>query len=263
MKEPSAEMNPQIQISTEEHEEWLKMDSPDSEIVDKCDAGDKETQAKVQSVFQQVRRQIRSQVAVKASKSSIIELVNRLKDKQSLEKSMCPAKGEQVTGESQAEADLRDEALCAVFEKKLEDTKKALRDEFEERLSQVRSEMQAYTEQSLKVLECKIQRASLKEQECKGQDKKQKPSTATLSKRGRALTRTMTTIIPKTSPSFIVGPRAKSETLTSSKVENSRIVLREPGVSSMGSNSYQIRKPLPPVWPPLHQCKKTVGPKRK
>lgn len=277
MSESSSEANPRIVVNGEQEqrqqedtaavEEQMSVVSPDEED---GVAVDKETQAKMQSVFQQVRNQIRSQVGMRAPKSSILELMQRVKDREmkiaqvnregsSEEKE--PA--EMLTEESEDKMDLKQEELCKTFEKKLEASQKALRDEFEVQICQVRAEMQAYTDQALKDLECKMQS---RQQESKGLDKKARPSAppSLASRRGRVLTRTMTTIIPKTCAPVILGPRARSETLSSSKAESSRLVLRDPVLSLPGNKPCQSRKPLlPPAYPPVHERKKPVRAKAK
>ncbi|KAM7416243.1 hypothetical protein PAMA_018357 [Pampus argenteus] len=290
MSEFSSETNPQILVNGEQQEQQQDdaisveeqistVDRLDDECVEDSISADKEPQAKMQSVFQQVRNQIRSQVGVKVPKSSILELVQRVKDIQTevAQESTEPEynseerkQAEDLTDESKDKVDLKEEELCATFEKNLETSKKALRDEFEEQISQVRKDMQAYTDHALRDLECKmqswqslhLQQAHPKDQqESKGPDKKQKSSVAPslASRRGRVLTRTMTTIIPKTCAPVIVGPRAKSENLSYSKGESSRLLLRDPGLFK----PFQSRKPLPPVYPQLHPRKKQVGAKAK
>lgn len=274
--------NPQILVNGEAEEQQQKQqqdaaaaggeEQMSSECLEDSTAAETEKQAKMQSVFQQVRNQIRSQVGMKAPKNSILELVQRVKDMEVTQVSGDP-EGQDVSGEekkqaevlmdeSKDEMDLREEQLCAILEEKLEATTKALRDEFEVQISQVRKEMQAYADKTAKDLECKMQLHNLQEQQdSKGPDRRQKPSAAPLlpSRRGRVLTRTMTTIIPKTCAPVIVGPRAKSETLSSSKGECSRPRLRDPMFSLTSNNKQQCqsRKPLPPtVCPPLQQRKK-------
>ncbi|XP_074494667.1 uncharacterized protein LOC141769476 [Sebastes fasciatus] len=221
---------------------------------------------------------------MKAPKSSIMELVQRVKDR---ETEIAQVNGEpegkdvsseekkpaeMLMDESKDEMDLKEEELCAIFEKKLEASGKALKDEFEVQISQVRNEMQAYTDKALKDLECKMQswqshdlQHPKEQQESKGPNKIQKTSAAPslVSRRGRVLTRTMTTIIPKTCAPVIIGPRAKSETLSSSKGASSRPLLRDPVLFLPGNKPCQSRKPLLPACPPLHQNKKPVWPKGK
>lgn len=297
MSKLSPETNPQILVNGEQQEqqqddaaaaeEQISSVSVGDECSEDSVAAEKETQARMRSVFQQVRNQIRSQVGVKAPKSSILELVRRVKDRETeISQVNGEPEGKDVSGEEKKQAemladerkekvDVTEEELCAMFEKKLEASKKALRDEFEVQISQVRKEMQAYTDQTLKDLECKmqsrqshnLQQAHPKEQqESKGPDKKQKPSAAPslASRRGRVLTRTMTTIIPKTCAPVIIGPRAKSETLSSSKGQTSQLLLRDPVLSLPGNKQCWSRKPLlPPACPPLHQRKKPVQAKAK
>nr|XP_046242800.1 uncharacterized protein LOC124058021 [Scatophagus argus]XP_046242801.1 uncharacterized protein LOC124058021 [Scatophagus argus] len=282
-----SEANPQILVNGEGREQQedeaaaaggqSSSVSPVPEGLEDGIASEKETQAKMQAVFQQVRTQIRSQMGVMAPKSSLLELMQRVKDLEvkTAQVSDEPEEKEQaetLTDESKGEMDLKQEELCAAFERKLEDCKKALRDEFEVQISQVRVEMQAYTDQTLRDLECKMQSRQpqhpKEQQEGKDADKKQKPATAAppplASRRGRVLTRTMTTIIPKTCAPIIVGPRAKSETLSSSKGESSRLLRRNQVLPPPGNKLHQSHKPLaPPAYPPLHQLRKPVRAKAK
>lgn len=270
-EEEEQQKQKQDDAAAKEEEEEEQMSS--EECLEDGAAAETGKQAKMQSVFQQVRNRIRSQVGVKEPKNSILELVQRVKDRgMEVTQVSGDPEGEDVSGEekkqaevlndeSKDEMDLREEELCAIFEEKLEAAKKALRDEFEVQLSQVRKETQAYADKAVKDFECKMQLHNLREQqESKGPDRRQKPPAAPLlpSRRGRVLTRTMTTIIPKTCAPVIVGPRAKSETLSSSKGESSRLRLRDPMFSLTSNNKQcQSRKPLPPtVHPPLQQRKK-------
>ncbi|KAK5871202.1 hypothetical protein PBY51_004094 [Eleginops maclovinus] len=283
----SPETNPQILLNGKQQgqhqdaagEEQIS-DLLDDECSEDSGAAEKETQAKVQCVFQQVRNQIRSQVGVK---SSILELVKKMKDRETesakvdVEPEGTDVKGEEkkemLRDDSKDEMHVKEEELCSMFEEKLVVSQNALKDEFEVQISQVRKEMQAYMDQALKGLESQMQSSwqshnlqhHKEKQESKGPDKKQKPSAAPAlaSRRGRILTRTMTSIIPKTCPPVIIGPRAKSETLGCSKRESSCLLLRDPGISLPGNKPCQSRKPLPPVCPPLHQHKKPVKPKDK
>lgn len=270
---PPQQENAAAAAAGEEQTSFVKQDQQDSITADK------ETQAKMQSVFQQVRRQIRLQVGTRASKSSILELIQRVKDIEMM--------GAQVNGEGSSEEkepvemlldeskdqkDLKQGELCELFEKKLEASQKALREEFEVQISQVRAEMQAYTDQALKDL-CKMQSKQpplplhpREQQESRGPDWKHRPlaPSSLASRRGRVLTRTMTTIIPKTCAPVVLGPRAKSETLSSSKGESGQLVLRDPVLYRPGNKPCQSRKPLlPPAHPPVHQCKKPVRAKAK
>ncbi|KAK2837547.1 hypothetical protein Q5P01_014759 [Channa striata] len=291
----SSETDPQILVNGEQQEHQqddaaTTEEPPDAPVSlegacpEDSAAAEKETQAKVQNLFQQVRNQIRTQGGTKTPKSSILELVQKVIEREvgiaqvnsePEDKDVSNEEEKEVellTVESKDEMALNKEELCAIFEEKLEASKKALRDEFEEQISQVRKEMQAYTDHALKDLEAKIQRGQFNSllqthaketQESKGQDKNNRPAAAPslASRRGRLLTRTMTTIIPKTCAPVIVGPRAKSETLTSSKAERSRFLPRDPALYLPANKNYQSRKPLPPPCPPLYQCKKPVRPR--
>lgn len=275
MSESSSEANPEILVNGEqEDQQEEEARAEEHECFSPEEVEVKQTQAKVQSVFQQVRNQIRSQVGTRAPKSSILELMQRVKDR---EDKMAPvnSKGsseEVEADESKEEVGVKQEELCDAFEKKLEATQKILKDKFEVQISQVRAEMQAYTNQALKDLELKIlsQQIHLQShhpsQESKSPERRQKPSAppSLASKRGRVLTRTMTTIIPKTCTPVMLGPRAKSETLSSLKGERSGPVLRDPVLSLPGNRLCQSRRPLlPPAQPPMHQCKKTIRSKTK
>lgn len=264
------EANPQILVNGKQHEHQQNDAATDGDCAEDS-AAEKEAQAKMQSLFQQVRNQIRSQVGNKAPKSSIMELVQKVRDMEMAiiqvdvdpEGKEANSTAELFPGESNDAVELTEDEFCAVFEKKLEASQKALKAEFEEQISQMRREMQAYTDHALKELECKMQQTQ--EQERNGPDKKLKPSAAPslASRRGRLLTRTMTTITPKTCAPVIIGPRAKSETLACSKGESSRLLPRDLALHCPGNKPYQSRKPLPPACPPLHLRKKPVQAKAK
>lgn len=222
-----------------------------------------ETQAKMQSVLQQVRNQIRSQAGVRASKSGILELMQRLKDRDAV-KMTAQVNGE-CSGESKEPAvakDLTQEELCEMMEKKLGASQKALRESMEDQLSRVREEMQMYTDKALRDMECKmLMQLQPPHGTAQGPDRKQRPSAppSLASRRGRVLTRTMTTIIPKTSVPVALGSKARSETMTFAKGQSSQLMMRAPGLSLHGSKPCQGRKPLlPPANPTLHLRKKAV-----
>lgn len=237
-------------------EEQVSLVSPEEE-----EEEDKKIQVKIQSVFQQVRSQIRSQADTRTTSISILELMQKLKDREgrreqegdeSSEKEMEPE-------ESKVKMDGTQEELCEAFGKKLEATEKTLRYEFECLISQVRAESQAYTEQAVKDLECRMmsKQAHLQPQhpsqhEKKVPDKKQQPSASSslASRRGRVLTRTMTTIIPNTCAPVLHGPQAKSESMSLRRSETSGPVRRDPVLSLPGKRLYQGRRPiLPPAQP--------------
>lgn len=282
MSEPFPPSSPAILVNNEQQTEQEDTASVEEHVSvdmdEKCSedstAADNEIPVTMKTVFQQVRTQIRSQ---KAPKSSILELIQKVRDKETeitqvetelKGRDVYSEEGNQVlTGECKDGFSLTEQELCVIFEKKLDESKKALKAEFEVQISQVRKEMQAYTDQALKDLDCKRHSCkchNLQQTQPKGQaegsspDKKQKPSTATSlgARRGRILSRTMTTIIPKTCTPVIIGPRAKSETLSSSKGESSRFILRHAVLSFSGNKTYHSRNPLPPARPPPHQCKK-------
>lgn len=243
---------------------------------------EKEVQAKVQSVFEQVRTRIRSQ----ASRSSLLELVQKIKERESeivQENSKAHGKDVDVEEEKEAEEqkdkcqnelDLGLEVLRSTLEEKLEAAKSDFRKELKVQISLVRKDMQTYTDQALKDLEQKVQNChchSLQQThpktqaECAAAEKKQKPSAAPLAlRRRKVLTRTMTTIIPKTSAPVLTGPRAKSEEILSlSKGHSPQFMLRDQVFYLPENKTYQSRNPLPPARPPLHQHKKPVQAKPK
>lgn len=284
MSELSSETNPQILVNGEQHEHQQDNAvaaeeqippvplSLDAECTEDSSA-EKEAQAKMQSLFQQVRNQVRSQAGKKAPKSSIMELVQIVRELEIAQVNTDPdgkdvnsaeeEEAELFTDEDKDDVVLKEDELCAVFEEKLEASKKALRDEFEGQISQVRKEMQAYTDHVLKDLECKMQSWKCHSLQHTHPKEQVKAAPSLASRRGRVLTRTMTTIIPKTCAPVIIGPRAKSETLTSPKCESSRLLPRDPALYLPGNKPYQSRKPLSSACPPLHQRKKPVQAKAK
>lgn len=277
MSKLSTEANPQIFVNGKQDEldqqeeqadpasaaeEEISFVSPEEE------EEDKKIQVKFQSVFQQVRNQIRSQVDTRTSSSSILELMQKLKDREGrLEQEDDQGNEEEVEPEeSTVKMDAKQEELCEVFGKKLEATQKTLRYEIESLISQVRAESQAYTEQAVKALECKMlsNQALLQPQhpsQKKVPDKKQQPSASSslASRRGRVLTRTMTTIIPKTCAPVLSGPHAKSEATSLRRNEISGPVRRDPAVSLPGNRLCQGRKPILPPAQPIQQRQNQSG----
>lgn len=239
--------------------------SLDEEV--KEEESDKEAQVKMQSILQQVRKQIRSQGEARAQKSSILALVQKVLEKEvETPQVNGDAAAEDGNGEQGGQEETerqKGEDVSAIFEEKLEASKRALQEEFEVQISQLRKEMQAYTDQALKELEGKMLSGkdvtSNPKEEPKQVTNKKQPSSAApppsvALRRGRVLARTMTTIIPKTCTPVIVGPRAKSESLTSSKARLGRD-------ATLTSKTYQSRKPLPPAGP--WQPKRPAKPKPK
>lgn len=241
-------------------------------------ATEKEAQGKMQSVFQQVRNQIRLQ-------SGIREMVQKVKDREVeilLENG--EPQGKDVTAEEEevtealmdkckGDRGLTLEALCAIFEEKLEANRKTSKDELQVQISLLREEMQAYVKQALTDLECKIkanqtsrfQQTCLdKQQQTAAPEEKRKPATASSlpSHRRKVLTRTMTTIVPKTFVPSICGQCAKSET-GSWKGQSSRLLPRDRALSLPEKKFLQSRNPLPPARPPLCQCRKRTEAKAK
>lgn len=278
MSEFPSKINPQILFNGMQEQDDAattegEMSSVDleEECLEDSDAAENETRSKSQSAFQKVGNQIRSQVGTKAPKSSMMELVQRVKDRETeLARVNGESEGEPadlLTDESKSAMDLKGGDQYAVFEKKFEAREKALKDEFEGKISQVLKEMRAYTDQSLKDLDCKMQSLQAsnlpnrkEQQESKGPNNAQK---TLATRRGRVLTRTMTTIVPKTCAPFVFGPRAKSETLCSSKGAGSLLLLRDPALPLPANKPGQSRRPPPLVCPPLRQHKKDVQRKAK
>lgn len=264
--------NPKLFVNGEQEEPEEKEEQADStaaageqvSLVSPEEEEDKRIQVKIQSVFQQVRNQIRSQVESRSPSSSILELMQKMKEREekleqeedeSSEKEMEP-------GGSTVKMDATQEELCEAFGKKLEATQKTFRNEMESRISQVRAESQAYTEQAIKDLESRmrsklahLQPEQPGQQEKKVPDKKQQPvaSSSLASRRGRVLTRTMTTIIPKTCAPLMIGPQAKPESMGLRRRETSGPVRRDPILPLPGRRLQQGRRPvLPPAGPAQH-----------
>lgn len=267
MSKLSTEANPQILLNGKQDEvdQQEKQADPapaageQTSLVSPEEVEDKKVQTKVQSVFQQVRSQIRSQVETRTSNSGIMELMQKLKDREGrLELEGDEGNEEDIQPEeSKGEMDEKQEELCEAFGKKLEATQKTLRYEMECLISQVRAESQAYTEQAIKDLECRLMsnQAHVQPQhpsQRKVPDKKQQPSASSslASRRGRVLTRTMTTIIPKTCAPVISGPQAKSESTSLRRSEIFGPLRRDPVLALPGNRLHQGRQPiLPPAHP--------------
>lgn len=228
----SSSETPTILVNGEEEEQHGPTNVPRGLEEEDRASAETESQAKMQSVLQQVRQQIRSQAGERASKSGIVELMQRLKERDSV-----AAQGE--SREPLVEKVWDQEELR---EHKLE----AFRGSMEEQLSRLREEMRTYTDAALKDLECKML-ALL--QPPHGPDRKQRPSAppSLASRRGRVLTRTMTTIIPKASVPVVLSSRTRAETFA--KGQSSQPTTRDAGLSLQG------RKPLLPPANPAPQRK--------
>ncbi|KAJ3603639.1 hypothetical protein NHX12_028384 [Muraenolepis orangiensis] len=188
-------------------------------------------------------------------------------------------------GRGKTEPEATEPLLPLSFEEELEATKKTLRGEFEQHISQLRAEMRAYTDRAVKDMECKMKSATITHGHAKGKsreqtegkgaalaDRKQKPLAAIAtpsltSRRSRVLTRTMTTIIPKTCAPVIFGPRAKSETLSGCRDGGSlllkdsdfRVLHSQVSSCSSCSSSHPLnRRALPPVHQPAQSRLKPV-----
>lgn len=237
------------------------------------------TQAKMQSVFQQVRKQVKSQVGMNIPRNGILELVQMVKSR---ELEMAKVNGPKNTEKAGAEiledkrtgeVDVKREELIAVFQHELEASNEALRDEFKEQITQLQIEMQAYTDQALKSLESKVQANrqtyshnilqrmyQAEQSETRSLEKKKKsPAPLLGSGKTRVLSRTMTTLTPKTCPPIVLGPRSKSETLSSSRDNSSLPHFKDPHfhVLSFRSPKYhQSCGPLPLPAPHVTIAKK-------
>lgn len=262
-------------------EEQTSSDNLQEESGEGSGVMEKEPQAKMMSVFEQVRNQIRSQEGLKAPKSSMMELVSKLKAMETGNEQMVDGDNIDAEEEREAEAikvgckveiDSRIEMLSKTFEEKLEASNKALSVELEVQISAVRKEMQAYTDQTLKDLRSKItssQRRVLQPNHSKAQpegadaETKRRASAATSlpSTRGKVLTRTLTTtiIIPKTPAPVISGSQAKLK----SPSKGRSLQVRDHVLSLSGNKSCHGRGPLPPAQPLLPQRRKCVQAKGK
>ena len=286
MSESLSEATPVILVNSEQEEQQQESTAKVEEqlsvigLEEAEDGGpaEKETRVKMQSVFQQVRNQIRSQVGLRAPKGSILEVMQRVKEREIRITQVNSGDGDgdgdgeekepvaMLTDESKEQADVKQEELRDVYEKRLETIQKALREDFEAQISGMRTEMRAYIHQALKDLECKMQSQQLDLQQHtsklkEGKDRAQKPSAppSLAARRGRVLTRTMTTIVPKTCAPVILGQRAKSEISNCSKGKSSRLVLRDPLLFLPGNKPCQCRRPLlPPAYPQGQQHIKSV-----
>ncbi|XP_043966793.1 uncharacterized protein LOC122827815 [Gambusia affinis] len=257
-------------------EEHVSSDNLQEEGAEVSGVMEKEAETKMMSIFEQVRNQIRSQRGLKAPKSSLLELVSKIKDiETATEQTNGQSGGNGVDAEEEKEAEVVKidckeeidlEMLSKMFEGKLEASKKLLRDEFKVQISAVRNEMQAYTDRTLKDLECKMTSGppgglqptcSKLQQEGADAGTKRRASAAPslASRRGKVLTRTLTTsLLPKTSAPIISGSHGKSK--SSQKGQSS--LVRDQVQSLSGNKSYQGRSPLPPAQPLLHQRRKSV-----
>lgn len=274
MSQLPAEKNPQIFVNGKQEQPEQKEEQADSATAaeeqvslarpekEEEEEEDKKIQVKIQSVFQQVRNQIRSQVDIRTPSSSILELMQKMKDRErrleqeddkSNEKEMEPE-------ESKVKTDVTPEELSEAFGKKLEATEKTLRYEIDSLISQVRAESQAYTEKAVKELECRMMSKHLQpphpnQHEKKVPDKKPHPSASSsvASRRGRVLTHTMTTIIPKSCRPVLHSLQAKSERMSLRRSETSGPVRRDPDFFLPGKGLQQDRRPtLPPAQPAQH-----------
>lgn len=277
MSKLSPEANPQILVNGKEDEVDQQEERADpapaaeeqtSPASPEQEEEDKKVQTKIQSVFQQVRSQIRSQVETRTSNSSLLELMQKLKDREGRLQLEGDEGNEEESQpeESKGELDETQEELCEAFGKKLEATQKTLRFEMECLISQVRAESQAYTEQAIKDLECRLMSNQAHRQPQHPSqktlpDKKQQPSASSslASRRGRVLTRTMTTIIPKTCAPVMSGPQAKSEAASLRRSEISRPLRRDPVLALAGNRLRQGRQPILPPAHPIQQRQKQSG----
>lgn len=247
-KLPTGE-NPQIFVNGEQEEQADSATAAEEQAspVGPEEEVDNKVQARMQSVFHQVRSQIRPQVDTRTASSSILALMQKLKDREGRpeqeEDESRPKETEPE--ESKVKMDMTQEELCEAFGKKLETTRNTLRYEIDSLISQVRAESQAYTEQAIKDLECRMtSKQTHRRPSQQGKqvlDKKQQPSASSslTSSRGRVLTRTMTTIIPKTCAPAVGGLQAKSESMPLRRSETS--------VPSLpGKRLQQARRPVLP-----------------
>ncbi|CAL8343283.1 unnamed protein product [Lota lota] len=243
---------------------------------------------KMQSLLHQVRGQIRSQAGLTGAKTGLSELVRQLKDREAELASLTGRPEEDGGSGAGAEArgagggatptngergktgpEATEPLLPSGFEEELEATRNTLRGEFEQQISRLRVEMRVYADRAVKDMESKMKHTPVPHGQAKGRsrertegkaavDKKQKPLAAAAaappsltSRRSRVLTRTMTTIVPKTCAPVILGPRAKSESLSGCR-DGGSLLMKESDFRvfrSQGSGSRQPhnRRALPPV----------------
>lgn len=249
-KEQADPAEEEVSLAGPEEEKKKEMEEEEEE--------DKKIQDKIQSVFQQVRNQIRSQVDTRTPSSSILELIQKMKLREGRPEQEDDDK-ETEAEEGKAKADATQEELPEAFGKKLEATEKTLRCEIEALISQVRAESRAYTQQAVKDLECRMLRKQVPlqpRQEKKGPEKRQQPPAAPslASRRGRVLTRTVTTIIPKTCVPVVHSPQAKPESASFRRSEASGLLRPDPVLALPGRRLlHQGRRPiLPPAHPTQH-----------
>lgn len=250
---------------------------------------------KMQTLLQQVRSQIRSQAGLTSAKTSIFELMRQIKDREVELASLNDLPGDGNGGDragveakdvggtvrsedqGKTEPEAIEPVLPLCFKAELETTRKTLRDEYEQQISQLRVEMRAYTDRAVKDMESRMKSTTITHGQAKGKsreqtegkgaaDKKQKTQAATTvpgltSRRPCVLTRTMTTIIPKTCAPVIIGPRAKSESLSGCR-DSGSLLMKESDFrvfhSHVSSRHPQNRNALPPVHQPAHPRQKPV-----
>lgn len=224
---------------------------------------EKENHTTMQSLLQQVRKQMRSQGGARPPpQNTLLELVHKLKDGELKVKGGSGEDGGASGGTTDPSQEEKNQA-------QLEAAVKTLRVEFQERVRLLQEEMRDYTDKAVKDLEHRFQRLNFntkEEEETRGLERRQKPPTVPplTTRRGRLLTRTMTTTVPKTCPPVIVGPRARSETLKG--CGGGQCLRRDSALSLTGNRPFQNQKTTTTIFvnrPQPHQQKDAVRRKSK
>lgn len=231
---------------------------PDDEPKAKEDSAanpDGAAQVKMQSIFSQVRNQIRLQVGMDFHKKGILDVVQRVTRERARENSAQTPnqtkgtvegeseaeeegkeeeEGKSIEGENKAETAVEEtlEGGLATLREELLASIETLRNDFREEMAILRAEAREYSDKAVKDLEakvlgpgpdpqkCRLQRVNPSGQQLQpganAQERLKSLSVPSLVPgRPRMLNRTMTTLNPKTCHSIVLGPRSKSETLRS------------------------------------------------
>lgn len=211
-------------------------------------------QAKIQSIFTQVRNQIKSQVSTDFHKKGILDVVQRVTRERAREiNAQKPSQTEGKEGETVEEGERTEEeekrdmggvssgetAIEEIIESGLATLRaellaniESLRNDFKTELALLRADAHDYTDKAVKGLEEKTLstrpdclKSKLRTTNSPGQQVPVRPKTQEIHKsrsvpslvlgRPRILNRTMTTLNPKMNHSVALSLRSKSETLSS------------------------------------------------
>ncbi|MGH0159183.1 UNVERIFIED_CONTAM: hypothetical protein FKN15_075731 [Acipenser sinensis] len=223
-----------------------------------CGSAQSARQVRVHSLFSQVRHQVRAQAGLGFQSQGMLNVVQRitraeLEKNKAMEEAASPETEETSAGFPDHSPGKDDETvedeLAALREEVMVNTE-ALRSRFKKEMDALRDELQAYCDNAVKRLEMDQKKGSVI-------SKKQKslsmPSLATGKK--RVLSRTMTSLTPRTVNAASLGPRSKSETLESSTERSSdRLLLDTPHFQVLTSRTKPPKGPgrLPLVSPSPH-----------